>query len=440
MKILKNKIDKSVVTLGKFDCLHLGHQKLINIAKEKSLELGVPLVAYTFSNVIGKSVFTLEERLKMFEEMGCDYVYVEEFNDEFKNLSPGEFFIDRLINKLGAMHIVAGADWRFGKDRAGDISVLRDFCQEFKTGLTVVEKLMLNNDEVSSTLIKTYLEKGWMNYVSMYLGRDYYITGKVCEGKKLGRKLGFPTVNIHTEAGLVYPNDGVYATKTIIDDEEYLSVTNIGTNPTVDDKIKKAETHIIGFEGDLYGREIKVIFLDKIREEIRFPDIDSLKKQVNDDILYVKIKHNLKKDILYWRNVFCNDNSRLIVEPNGESVYSRRFIMYFDGDDPKKCTAKSEFESQNSYYITGIADGNPDTYCALMNLIKEILCPDDMEYYGFEEIWGYFKKDDIKIDVYFDGFDEIFVHLERNDYSTEEIYKADRWLTIISNAWRKKLE
>ena len=133
MKILEEKLNKSVVTLGKFDCLHLGHKKLINVAKKISIELGVPLVAYTFSNVIKESVFSFEERLKMFEEMGCDYVYVEEFNEEFRSLSPLDFFNQKLIKNLGALHIVAGSDWRFGKDRAGDVNVLAYTCTTCET-------------------------------------------------------------------------------------------------------------------------------------------------------------------------------------------------------------------------------------------------------------------------------------------------------------------
>lgn len=289
MKLLKEKLNKSVVTLGKFDCLHLGHKKLINIAKEKAMELGVPLVAYTFSNVLKESVFSFEDRLKMFEDMGCDYVYVEEFNEEFRSLSPRDFFEKKLMRTLGAMHIVAGTDWRFGKDRAGDVAALMELCQEYQRGLSVVEKLTLYGEEVSSTLIRKLFEAGDIKKANEYLGRYYYISGKVSKGKKLGRNLGFPTANIILESNLIYPKDGVYATKTVIGDREYLSVTNIGTNPTVNDKIRRAETHIIGFEGDLYDKEIVVHFCDYIRGEEQFESIEQLKSQID-------------KDASYWKN------------------------------------------------------------------------------------------------------------------------------------------
>ena len=293
MKILKEKLDKSVVTLGKFDCLHLGHKKLINIAKEKSIELGVPLVAYTFSNVLKESVFSFDERLKMFEEMGCDYVYVEEFNQEFMSLSPIDFFKEKLIINLGALHIVSGSDWRFGKDRAGDVNVLNSFCKEYGTGLSVVEKLMLYDVEVSSTVIKEFFLQGDIQKANEYLGRRYYIKGTVSKGKKLGRSLGFPTANIILESDLIYPKDGVYATKTLIGDREYFSVTNIGTNPTVMDKTKRAETHILDFCGDLYQEEIVVYFCDFIREEEKFQSIEHLKIQIDKDASYWKNQKNI---------------------------------------------------------------------------------------------------------------------------------------------------
>ena len=289
MKILKGNLNKSVVTLGKFDCLHQGHKKLISEAKKISEELGIPLVAYTFSNVLREKVFSFEQRLKIFEELGCDYVYVEEFSDEFKNLSPEEFFADKLVENLGAVHIVAGTDWKFGKDRAGDAETLGFLCRTYHTGLTIVDKLTLYGEEVSTTLIKKLFEEGNIKRANEYLGRCYHIEGKVSEGKKLGRKLGFPTANISLEKDFVYPKDGVYATKTLIDGCEYYSVTNIGTNPTVNDETKKAETHIFDYNGNLYEKEITVYFCDFIREETRFDSIEQLKCQID-------------KDCLYWKN------------------------------------------------------------------------------------------------------------------------------------------
>lgn len=294
MKILREKLKESVVTLGKFDCLHLGHKKLINKAKEVSQELGIPLVAYTFSNMLKESVFSFETRLKMFEDMGCDYVYVEEFNQEFRSLSPRDFFEKKLLQNLGAKHIVAGTDWRFGKDRAGDIDMLKAFCEEYQRGISVVEKLSLYDEEVSSTLIKKLFEAGDIKKANEYLGRSYYIKGTVSEGKKLGRHLGFPTANIYLDSDLVYPRDGVYATKTVIGDKEYLSVTNIGTNPTVKDETKRAETHIVDFHENLYGEDITVHFCDFIREEKAFDTVDKLKIQIDKDCSYWKNQKNTK--------------------------------------------------------------------------------------------------------------------------------------------------
>lgn len=288
MKILKDRLSRSVVTLGKFDCLHLGHKKLINEAGRVALKTDAPLVAYTFSNVLRESVFSFEERLGMFEELGCDYVYIDEFNDELKNLSPEAFFEKKLINNLGAVHIVAGEDWRFGRDRAGDVRVLRQLCDEHRIGLSVVKKFALYDEEVSSTAIRELFRQGNIIRANEYLGRSYYIRGKVSDGKKLGRELGFPTANIILTDELVYPRDGVYATTTLVSGREYPSVTNIGTNPTVKDNSRRAETHILDFDGDLYGQEIKVYFCDFIREEKRFDSIEQLKSQIDEDCIYRK--------------------------------------------------------------------------------------------------------------------------------------------------------
>ncbi len=293
MKILKNKIDKSVVTLGKFDCLHKGHELLISKAREKAKEKNVPLVAYTFSNINKENVFSFEDRLSVFESYGCDFVYVKDFDDELKNMSAEDFFKKSLLEELGALHIVTGDDWRFGKGRTGDVVLLDKLCKEAGIGLTVIDKLYIDGVEVSATKIRELLKSGNITKVNELLGRNYFIKGNVDSGKKLGRQLGFPTVNTRFEEGYLYPLDGVYATRVFVKDRMYISITNIGDNPTFGDKEKRAETHIMDYEGDLYGECVRVEFLERIRGEIKFPDIKSLKCRVEKDIEYVKTKFKI---------------------------------------------------------------------------------------------------------------------------------------------------
>lgn len=293
MKILKNKIDKSVVTLGKFDCLHKGHELLIRKAKEKAIEKNVPLVAYTFSNINKENVFSFEDRLSVFETYGCDYVYVKDFDDELKNMSAEDFFRKCLMEELGAIHIVTGDDWRFGKGRTGDVVLLDKLCKENGIGLKVIDKLYIHDVEVSATKIRELLKSGNITKVNELLGRNYFIKGNVDSGKKLGRQLGFPTVNTSFEEGYLYPLDGVYATRVFINGRMYISITNIGDNPTFGDKEKRAETHIMDYKGDLYGECVRVEFLERIRDEIKFPDIETLKSRVEKDIEYVKTKYKI---------------------------------------------------------------------------------------------------------------------------------------------------
>ena len=269
------------VALGKFDGVHLGHKKIIDKTVEISKTKNLIPVAYVID--ISQILTTNTEKEEIFKKHGIEKVVFEKFNDEFKNLSPKDFFESIIIKKLNTNHIVVGTDYKFGKNREGDIDTLKSLCKENKIEITVVEKLKILEFEVSSTKIKEFIQQGNISLANKFLGRNFSYDGVVEEGKKLGRKLGFPTVNLNSEKNVILKK-GVYATKTYFDDKEYNSITNIGVNPTVDsDKKIKIETYIFNFSKEIYGQSIKIEFLHDLRDEIKFKNIDELISQITID-------------------------------------------------------------------------------------------------------------------------------------------------------------
>ena len=185
------------VALGKFDGIHLGHKKIIKKTVEISKEKNLIPVAYVID--ISHMLTTNNEKEELFNEYGIEKVVFEKFSDDFKNLSPKEFFREIIIKKLMAKHIVVGTDYRFGKNREGNIDILKVLCNENGIEFTIVDKLKIDGIEVSSTKIKEFMQNGNINDANRFLGRNYSICGNVTEGKKLGRKMGFPTVNLMSE-------------------------------------------------------------------------------------------------------------------------------------------------------------------------------------------------------------------------------------------------
>lgn len=269
------------VALGKFDGVHLGHKRIIDKTLEISKSKKLIPVAYVID--ISRVLTTNVEKEDVFRSFGIDKVVFEKFDDYFKNLSPSEFFERIIIKKLCAKHIVVGTDYKFGKNRAGDINTLKSLCSENGIDVTVVDKLKINGFEVSSTKIKEFIQDGNIEDANNFLGRNYSVEGVVKEGKKLGRKMGFPTVNLRSEKNIFLKN-GVYITKTYIDDEIYNSITNVGINPTVDSDDKtKIETYIFNFSKEVYGKTVKLEFLHHLRDEKKFENIDDLMMQISCD-------------------------------------------------------------------------------------------------------------------------------------------------------------
>lgn len=279
---------ESVVMLGKFDGVHLGHQELIKTGVRVANDKGLSPIVYTFEGKTSECLTTDDEKVSIFESLGAVHTVFEKFTDEFKSIEPQDFVKDILVGNLNAKHIVVGFNYRFGKGASGDTELLKELCDELGIGLTVIDPFEVNSNIVSSTIIRVLIRNGDVKNASRYLGRNYTVSGETSAGKGLGHTIGFATANMSGEFMKVLPKRGVYVTKTHLNGEEYLSMTNVGVNPTVESiDTPKVETHLIDFTGEIYGESIKVEFIDFIRDEKKFDSVDELKSQLECDRKHV---------------------------------------------------------------------------------------------------------------------------------------------------------
>ncbi len=265
--------------LGGFDGLHLGHRRLLSRAKESALSVGV------MSIVGGKDggIFTEEERELIFKEAGADFLFSLPFT-EIKTLSPTQF-IDILTEKFSPKLYVCGEDFRFGANAEGTPQSIKG---EGQVCVEILPLVTLDGEKISSRTVKRYLSAGEMEKANASLGQPFFLVGKVEEDRRVGRSLGFPTANI------VYPQEkyplkeGVYETRVTVDGKAYRGITNFGARPTFDDDRVLTETHLDGFDGDLYGRELRVEFIRRLRDIKKFDGAEALKKQLQEDIRRVR--------------------------------------------------------------------------------------------------------------------------------------------------------
>lgn len=281
------------IGLGNFDGLHIAHMALINTLISESKQRGLDSVLYSFTkhpeNIIRKKLFTplitsTNKKVRLLELTQLDYTYFEEFDEFFSRMSPEAFIKDILVDKLKMKLAVTGYDYRFGYKGQGDVAFLRELGQKYNYKVITIPVIKVDDDIISSTLIRKYVKKGDMDSAFKLLGRHYSITGVVEKGKRIGNKLGFPTANIYPEEYLLMPMDGVYVTRTLLDGKIYNSITNIGNNPTFNERKKSIETYILDYSGDIYGKDIEVFFLKKTRGEKKFNTIDELVEQIRKDI------------------------------------------------------------------------------------------------------------------------------------------------------------
>ncbi len=283
----------SIVTIGMFDSLHLGHQsvlsKVVSLSNEKKLESVVITFSNapsTYFNINSKNefIFPIKDKIEQISKFQIDHLIILPFNEFIASLKAKEFIEEVLFKYLNTSYLVLGYDNHFGKGREGSVEYVNNNYSSKIKAFSVIA-VELNNQIVSSTLIKELLGKGSVKTLPEYLGRTYYLEGEVVKGKQLGRQIGFKTANIYFNQDLFTPSFGVYAVKILIDEEWYKGVTNLGIRPTIiDDNQINVETHVFNFDEEIYGKKIRVEFIEKIRDEIKFNSIDELKKQIQIDI------------------------------------------------------------------------------------------------------------------------------------------------------------
>jgi riboflavin kinase / FMN adenylyltransferase len=287
---------KTAITLGKFDGVHIGHQKLLHKVIEKKKE-GFQSVLFTFDKSVGaflrdldlNLLLTKEERRSILSKYPIDYVLECEFTEEFAHMTAEVFIEEILVKKLNVGYIAVGTDCTFGYKAKGDYRLLQKFAQKYNFIVEVVEKVTYKDKEISSTRIRKSIEDGKMEEATIMLGYHYPIIGEVIHGKKLGRTLGIPTINLAPSNEKLLPPFGVYASRIMIDDKSYNGVTNIGSKPTVsEERIRGVETFIFDYKGDLYGKTIQIDLYRYERPELKFDTIEQLKDKMDKDILLVK--------------------------------------------------------------------------------------------------------------------------------------------------------
>lgn len=306
MKIIKDTLDFSIseisaVTLGKFDGIHKGHQKLMRMILEKRKQ-GLKSVVFTFGQMPGtvlcgkgRTILTGAERRKHLEGLGIDYMVECPFVPEIIQMEPEAFVEKILVGQLHAKYIAVGPDFRFGHNRRGSVKLLKQLAPVFGYEVEVFEKECLEDKVISSTYVRYMLQNGEMETVEKLLGYPYYVSGTVVHGHAIGRKLGIPTLNLIPDDEKMLPPNGVYLTKTVFGQEEHLGITNVGVKPTISgEELKGIETHLFDYEGDLYGREVTVVFYAFERPERRFESLEDLKKQLREDVVWGK-QHVLEK-------------------------------------------------------------------------------------------------------------------------------------------------
>ncbi|MBE7038060.1 MAG: bifunctional riboflavin kinase/FAD synthetase [Ruminococcaceae bacterium] len=286
-----NKIPQCAIALGKFDAIHKGHQKILDEILKKAKEKNLKTLVFSFEILKHNFIITKDEKEEIFKNLNIDFLYYQAFSDEFKNMSAKSFF-DMLVSKFCAKHIVVGDDWHFGKNREGDVNLLKKLCDENNIGVTIIERLKTDDDVISSSKIREYISLGDIKKANNMLGRNFSLSGVVEDGKHLGKKMGFPTANLRYDSTKVLPSGGVYHTKVFYNNAYFDAMTNVGVNPTVEDKnIIRIETHIIDFNKEIYGENIKIEFMDKIRDEVKFSSLNELVLQLEKDKNTIKGKN-----------------------------------------------------------------------------------------------------------------------------------------------------
>ncbi len=297
-----NNLDKTVIALGFFDGVHLGHGALLRRTAERARELNAVPAAFTFDRpprevVTGRPVYLINsnrDRQGLMQRLyGIEKVVFAPF-DRAMMAMPWEDYLLMLIRDFGAVHFVAGHDHRFGHRNAGNVQLLREKCAQLGLGCDIIPQVTLDGITVSSTYIRTLVESGDMERAAAFLGHRHCLSQTVQHGQRLGRTIGIPTVNLAVPEHVLSPAHGVYITQVCLPDgRRFPGVTNVGTRPTVSSgDAVSVETFLLGFDGDLYGQEIRVEFCRRLRSERKFDSLEQLRQE---------IQHNIRQTEEYFK-------------------------------------------------------------------------------------------------------------------------------------------
>ncbi len=280
------------VSIGNFDGVHRGHAALLAELRRQADALGGPAIALTFDphpiellrpELAPPRLTTTEDRSQLLLKLGADSVLVLRTTHELLALGAKDFFAEMVQKRLQARALVEGTNFGFGRGREGDVGTLAELCEPAGIGLTVVPPVLLEDIEVSSSRIRAALTTGNVREAASLLGRPYRLNGLVGTGQRRGQKLGFPTANLEQMRTLI-PGDGVYAVRVPYEGKKWPGAANVGHNPTFVENARKVEIHLIGFQGDLYGKPLAVDFLDRLRDTLPFKNITELVEQLRRDI------------------------------------------------------------------------------------------------------------------------------------------------------------
>jgi riboflavin kinase/FMN adenylyltransferase len=298
-----------VVTTGTFDGVHLGHQKIISRIKDVAKNENGETVLLTFyphprmvlfpdDNEL-KLINTQEEKIKLLEHYGVDHLIIYPFTKEFSRLTSVEFVRNILVNTIKTKRLVIGYNHHFGRNREGSFDHLKEYGPLYGFEVEEIPAQDIDSIEISSTKIRNALQEGAITVANEYLGHTYSLTGKVVVGKKLGRTIGYPTANIYIEDKYkLIPSDGVYAVNVLHNGELYGGMLNIGNNPTVTDKGRSIEVNIFNFNKDIYGDDATIYFLKRLRNELKFNNLEELKVALakdKEDSLAILENHKIEK-------------------------------------------------------------------------------------------------------------------------------------------------
>lgn len=289
---------KSIITIGTFDGIHIGHQEIIKSLVKESVSKNALSLILTFfphprmvlnKNFSIKLIDTLKEKEKMFEKLGLNTLIIQPFTKNFANISSHDFTKEILVKKLNVKKIILGYDHRFGKNRESSVEDLIQLGLTYNFEVEVISAKKINSINISSTKIRKAIELGNFKKANLYLGRNFEINGKVVKGKGIGKKIGFPTANILIEENYkLIPNKGVYLIKAKIKNKTYYGMMNIGNRPTLNGIDETLEINIFKFNENIYGKRLTIFFLEKIRNEIKFDSIEKLGNQLLKDKDYCK--------------------------------------------------------------------------------------------------------------------------------------------------------